>query len=224
MGQLRRKFQQELIDTLDQTSFTSYDFQVDYDHPDDVIVLIEFISDPAFSLEIRQLAQNLQVTTRPGRMLSEESYTAHSFAECLREVERWADNVLEELRSSNPLYEEIKSWRSEFEEHLKTHIEGEDVHFTGSEKSDLRRRLDTLEEKLAELGRQAELTEEEIEELRDSVETLKTNLASFKKKTWYRTAFNKFAQLVYRFFDSDQGRELMRSSVKGLLSGDASPE
>lgn len=194
MGRLRRKLQRELIDTLDQTSFTSYDFEVDYDHPDDgVIARIEFISDPAFSLEIRQLSQNYRVTTRPGSMLSEESYAVSSFAGCLMRVEGWADIVLEELRSSNPLYEEIKSWRSEFEEHLKVHIEGEDVHFTGSEKSDLRRRLDTLEEKLAELGRQAELTEEEIEELRDSVETLKTNLASFKKKTWYRTAFNKFA-------------------------------
>src|SRR5438477_189409 len=90
----------------------------------------------------------------------------------------------------------------------------QDEYFTEDEASELKNRLDKLEENLqAEIRTKNEdkkIFEQEISKLHTDIDTLKQTISSFKKKGWLRS----FTGKIFKWSKNSENRKLLADGYK----------
>jgi hypothetical protein len=75
-------------------------------------------------------------------------------------------------------------------------------------------------ERFEQMEQYKQITEAQLEAVKKELDSLKSNLADFPKKTWYRTAGHTVISLIGRALRTQEGRELATTIAKGLLTHD----
>ncbi len=211
----------QVYNTLELSSFGISSFDVKFpDIGNDVAVII-FLPRKKFHFVIgltRGSTEHLYVRMNPGEFKSEDFIGSRvSFDGCLAEVLPWVQRISEELRVSIPNLSDLSEFRDALETHIKNSIKDEDSPFSDDEISEIDSKLSALEQRLNELEERHGLAELELAELRQAVSKARTDLTTYPKGIWYRTAGGKLWEVTKKVVASKEVREILTSAARKLL-------
>jgi hypothetical protein len=160
-------------------------------------------------------------TVIPGTVSYEERVTFNGEDGLYRQIVLWLNSIWEEI-SFNPLVKIIEKQREDIDELYGMFDSIPEEFFSTDEITELRARLDNVENKLkTEIERNEkneQVLAEGIAKLHTDIETLKETLTIAKKNKWYKTTAVKLG----RWLQSADNRKLLKDGY-GLV-GDWLPE
>ncbi|NQU25432.1 MAG: hypothetical protein HQ567_29455 [Candidatus Nealsonbacteria bacterium] len=234
---IRKKTVEMIEKTLDKTYFRSGSFSLRTDGfplkegegADTIVFKIDFLANPRFSFTAHRGSSyregNYLTLECPGPYMDEpERFADLDFDDVIERIEPWVARILEDYRTVNPVVSELDHLRRSFQEEIKRLAKDPEATFTPDEKKDLIGKIAELEEKLYELAKNHQVTEDQLARVTDDLANLRTDLDSFPKAAWYQTAASKIFSFVTTVFASREGRELASAAVKGLLTKESSPD
>ncbi len=208
-----------LLDALEDSYFTTAGFSIEFPEEGEIYALIKFRDNPEylFRFSHKNYTHSYTVSYQPGTILKSTVYSTDKLSEVLKSVGVWTESIKEELRTLNPFFDEMKDLRKEFNEKLDAAIEDGKSQFTKEELDALKDKFDDLNEKFTELHIKNEVTEEELEKVKRTLDELTQDAKSFPKKVWYRTAGAKFIKLTSKVLSSKQGQTLLDHGADKLI-------
>jgi hypothetical protein len=104
MTKLRKASIQQILNTLDNTIFTSHAFEAKFNVSDSEIVRIAFKEDKHSSFAIKRDGGTWLTYEAPGPILVDQEITRlGDLASCINRIKPWADRILEEyITTSSP--------------------------------------------------------------------------------------------------------------------------
>ena len=208
---------------LERSPFTVADFVVEPSHKDESVVLtVRFRHKPEYVFQVQEHEGELYSLESPGQFQTSETVKV-SLVELPTRLTVWARNIRDELRTELPAYKEIDELREAIEKHVAQHVEGADAPFTREEAEDLRQKLDLLSEKFAELAEHSEITRQELNRVQQELVSIKANLSTFPKGTWYKTAGTKLWSVTSKIVTSAESRQLLAQAARKLIGLSDSP-
>ena len=130
-----------------------------------------------------------------------------------RSIHAWLDRVKRDLL--NPIQERyIKQSLQEFQTQLEEKLAEmkEDEAFTSEERKKLKERLDALEQMILETYEENAELEVEISKMRQEIEFLKNSVETLTKKKWLRNALTKF----YAWSQKPENRKLIEAGAAAI--------
>jgi len=217
MGKLRMTFQREVLDVLDTTIYTSDDFVVSFGNTNnsEYLVHIAFKYDKKYSYAIDKSPSGYQVIRKPGELEEEERYKVGDLYVALSGTKDWCKELRNELKASQPIYEEIDSLRATIEEHLN--CDKTTNEFTVEEIYNLKSKFEDLLNRVEALEKDKLITEAQLEEFKKGINQVSDDLEYYQKPTWLNTATNKLMKIVMSIGKSKEGRALLTDGAKKLL-------
>jgi uncharacterized coiled-coil protein SlyX len=223
LGPLRNVGRKAVTDTLDASIFTRHNFSISFDGlPGDTIFHTSFLLNPKFFFKLirgKDASQRFVSEECPGRELAEPIMDAHStLSNATTALKNWAERIAEEYRLSSPLYDEFEELRKTFIDELGKHVADPTAHFTKVEADKLREQLDSLASRFDSLQKENSMTVEELKQVKAQLNELKNDAGRIPKNAWYRAAGHRVFDWAAKYFNSKQGRELVMSTTKALLT------
>lgn len=155
---------------------------------------VNYIFHTDFYLSVKVFPDEYQVTRCPGSVIRTEEQIFKNQGEFLRCVEKWVDDLWEEITNTTLSISEEKS----FEEMLEQFGEMPDVPFSEEDTVSLHQKLDELE---ALLKGQVEETIKDSKELKKKIAQLESDINFLKKatsgltqKNWFGSAAAKLSK------------------------------
>ena len=221
---LRNSLIAKIWAALEKSPFTVADFDVSFSDDDDKLCLIRFRHDQAYFLQVQSDADNrATVIESPGEYRTQDRVLV-SFEGVPGRIASWTRNVRQELRTTLPVYAELDELRRVIDEHVKNNVKDPDAPFSPIEAETLKTALDELTRKLDELAEKNELTQQELNRLNQEIASLKANVGSYPKGTWYKTAASKLWITVRSVVTSPEGRKVLTQVAGKALGLPAPPD
>lgn len=221
MSKLTRSAMKRVISALEQSHFTSAGFAVDFPDGGEQYVVITFLDDDSFFFKIGSDEENyrgkFKVSYVPGTVIIASEYSTSDFDQCVKSIDKWSQNVREEIVSAHPLFSEFEELRESVRRTIDERFEDETATFDPEEIEKLQHDLDDLAGKFQLLQDKSAITAEELNAIKRTVEELKSDAHHFPKKVWYRTAGNNFVKLIGSILDSKSGQKLLQEGTRNLL-------
>lgn len=217
MGVLRKTIQRVVFDILDSSVFTSDDFEVSFGDPkkSQYLILIKFRHHPEYLYSISKVSDPiLYVKRRPGDFEEEEGTNCNGLENALKGIDNWCKEVRNELRASQPLYNEIDQLKKVIEEHITS---GDNDEFSAEDIFILRKKFQDLEKRVETLEQDKIITETQLNEFKSGLKQVSEDLEFYPKTTWVRTAANKMVKIVMSIGKSKEGRALITDGARKLL-------
>ena len=210
---------------LEKSPFTVADFDVSFNDDGGNLCLIRFRHDPAYFLQVQSGGDNrARVIESPGEYRTQDLRVLESFEGVPGRIASWTRNVREELRTTLPVYAELDELRRVIDEHVKNNVKDPDAPFSPTEAETLKTALDELTRKLEELAEKNELTQQELNRLNQEIASLKANVGSYPKGTWYKTAASKLWITARCVVTSPEGRKVLTQVAGKALGLPAPPD
>lgn len=225
MTALRETTKKKIQEALEKTYFTASSFSVRYEEGGDPFVVIIFIPEKQFTFSISEPSgynsSGYVTDEAPGLHIETgEQYKRENLANALKAIVPWAERILEDYRSKNPVIDEFEAFRKSLSEQIEAHVLDKDAHFTEEEARSLRARLDELSTKLHEVWERSEATDQKLKEAQQEIERIKNDVAIFPKGVWYRIAGGKIIDAVKKVVGTPEGRQFaLEAAKKFLLDG-----
>ena len=220
---LRTSLVSEIYSSLDNSSFTSADFEVTTE--DKVLLSVAFRADRTFKFTVQEemdvLTRVLRARRTPGAELNADVVKVDSLSNLPNMLYEWTKYLRAELRASLPVYDELDSLRQRVEEHIRDHVSSPEDRFSQEEAQDLRDKLGEMLQRFEEMKKQSELTDSQLQELQTQVRTMSDDLRGFQKGTWYRTAATKLFTFGKAVASTPEGRKLMVEATQKVLGVDS---
>lgn len=221
---LRTSLVSEIYRALDNSSFTSADFEIDTDSK--VLLSVVFRSDRSFKFTVQEemdlMTRVLRARRTPGAELVADFVKVDSLSALPDMVLEWTQHLRAELRASLPVYDELDELRQRVEEHIRDHIASPEDRFSREEAQELREKLGEMLQRFEELKEKSELTDGQLHELQKQVKTLSEDLRGFRKGTWYRTAFTKLFTFSKTVASTPEGQKLIADAARQMIGVDSS--
>lgn len=145
----------------------------------------------------------------PGPLAYEETFSFKGEEGVFERITVWLNCIWEEL-SSNPIVKQVESQQHQIDEIFEKFDNIKDEYFSVEEASDIKRRLDELEETLksqiTKNGEDKKIYEQEVSKLHTDIDTLKQTVQSFKKKGWLKS----FTSKVFKWTKDSDNRKLLK--------------
>lgn len=145
----------------------------------------------------------------PGPLAYEETFTFKGEDGIFNKIYTWLNCIWEEL-SANPIVKQVENQQQQIDEIFEKIDFLKDEYFSEAEASDLRKKLDELEETLKSQIKQntedKKLFEEEVSKLHTDIDTLKQTIHSFKKKGWLKS----FTSKVFKWTKDSENRKMLK--------------
>lgn len=220
MSKVTRHTMKRVVSALEESYFTFTGFAVDF--PDDgaKYLVITFLDDDSFFFSVEpstRYTDGYAVQYAPGSVTRVSHYTTQAFDSCLESIDKWCDNIREELIAGHPLFSEFQQLRESVKQTIDERFKDATESFGPEELEKLRVDLDELAARFQDLQDKNAITEQDLEAIKDTVEELKADAQYFPKKTWYRTAGSKFVNLVSSILSSKPAQKLLQESTRKLL-------
>jgi len=221
MPELRQTIKRELIEVLDETTFTVDDFTVDFGGKgNDLVFKVTFIHDSEFYFDVRKRATGaFRIILTPGTLEVSENRQAKNFSEVLALIPNWAFEVRNELKAKQPIYREMDELRKTIEESINSSVT-EEEEFSVSEVNELRRKFSALEERVDDLEKQSIITKSQHEKFSKNIHQVSEDIEVYPKKTWIKTSINKLTKTVSLIGKSKEGRAILADGARKLLGVD----
>ena len=129
MGKLRKTVQKEVYDSLDNSIFSSDDFEVQFGDSDGewmVYISFKHEGDYRFSIGNPTGSGSCYILRSPGKLQEDEGDYGESFTSALSEIPNWCDEIRNELKASKPIYREVDELRKIIEEQFTNSLEDND--------------------------------------------------------------------------------------------------
>ena len=159
-----------------------------------------------------------RVNYSPGSFKLQFEYTFDDFNDIFSQLSAWCQNIQNELIAYSPVYIQLEKFKKEFNEKIESCFEDTNLRFSAEEVEYLKAKLDELTDQISEIHRRNELTEDELNSIKKSLDALKESTENIPKKTWYRAAGNKLGNIVSQFFSSKAGQKLLEEGTEKLLN------
>lgn len=214
---LRNSLRVQIWAAIEKSPFTVADFDVKFDE-DDELLRIVFRYDKNYFLAITEdYKRQLYSQESPGEHRKLERYALSDHGEIPTRIGAWSKNVRDELRSTIPVYGDLDELKETLEAFIKGNVKDPDSTFTPSEADILRQKLDELSARFEEMQQRNQLTEQELNKLNQEIASIKVNLSSYPKGTWYKTAANKLWTTANKIVTSKESRQLLADAAKKML-------
>ncbi|WP_268124950.1 hypothetical protein [Roseivirga pacifica] len=231
---IRETTKSEIESLLDNSVFTKYAFNIEYNNSEQAIFKVVFTSTPVYSFEVTYSPQMSRsyvgkkdlvyhVKCSPGKYFNEVSIVEFkTFEEVLSHIGIWTTRIFNELRegkvSLSHFQNTIDELKRDFEERIRNN-EGNDKgeYFSGEQVDEYKNKLDDILAKMRELKGELELNKSELEKVKLEFDKLKECIEILPRETWLRSAGNKMIDLMTSFAKSEIGQKMISSSVKGFL-------
>jgi len=219
MGKLRKTIQREIYDILDSSIFTSNDFNVTFGNPDSnqYLISITFKHNNNYSYKIAKTPYNYQLTRTPGDIEEEENTSCTSYEKSISYISLWCNEVRNELKAEQPIYNEIDSLRKMIEENIIINNNSNEAEFSVEEINDLQQKFEDLQTRVEELEKNKIITESQSSNMKDGLQRVKEDIEYYPKDTWIKTASNKVVDLFVSVGKSKEGRQVLAEGGKKLL-------
>lgn len=219
MGKLRKTIQREIYDILDSSIFTSNDFDVVFGNPDSnqYLIIITFKHNNIYSYKIAKFQYDYQLTRTPGDIEEEEHSRYNSYEEAISYISQWCNEVRNELKAEQPIYNEIDSLRKMIEENIIINNNSNETEFSVEEINDLQQKFEDLQARVEELEKNKIITESQSTNIKDGLQRVKEDIEYYPKDTWIKTASNKVVDLFVSVGKSKEGRKVLAEGGKKLL-------
>ena len=130
---------------------------------------------------------------------------------------KWSVNIRNELIASSPVYIEFQQFKEKLNEEIDNRFANTTECFTREEIDDLKATLEELGCRMEELYSRNELTEQELATVKETLDLLKEDTQTLPKRSWYRVAGNKLANMMSRFVTSKPGQKLLEEGTRKLI-------
>jgi len=222
MPLLTKQAMKLITSTLEKSYFTSAGFDVTFYDEGSDYVNITFLDDNSYYLSIAcgpASDISFDLSYSPGTVMARTTLYTSSFDECITSISNWCKTIRKEIIADNPLYPEFEELRNSIKKTIDEKFNNATETFAPDELELLKQEMDELAGKFQDLQKRNKITEEELAEIKQTINTLKRDAQYFKKKTWYRTAGNRISLLMAKIITSETGKELLKEGTLKLLEG-----
>lgn len=222
---IRDKIYKDITDTIDKHKrFDSSDFKIEpiKDSRNSFTTLtIKYSIEPKYKIVFKIPTStttdkdsyspyySFSGSVSPGPLAYEETFAFKGEDGVFERITIWLNCIWEEL-SSNPIVKQVESQQQQIDDIFDKFETIKDDYFTNEEASDLRKRLDELEESLkSQISKNSEdkkILEQEISNLHTDIDTLKQTILSFKKKGWLKS----FTSKVFKWTKDSENRKMLK--------------
>jgi sugar-specific transcriptional regulator TrmB len=222
---LRASVVAKVFEVIEKSAFTLADFIVDVPEEDgDKLLSIAFRHDRRFVFVLKQEWNEkgyvYSALLAPGEFKNTEGLVVHSLTQIPDFVKSWTRHVRDELRAAIPIYSELDEIRELLEKHISQNVRDPESRFSPAEVDELKSKLDALAVRFDELQQRNELTEQQLSRLNQELSALKSNLTSYPKGTWYKTAGAKLYATLNAIITSKESRLILAQQAKKALGLD----
>ncbi len=219
MGKLRKTIQREIFDILDTSIFTSDDFNVQFGDPDSnqYLIIIQFKHNAHFVYKISKHIYQYQIVRTPGDIEEEESSNHNTYEESISFIKQWCNEVRNELKAEQPIYNELDNLRKMIEENLVFNSNSDENEFSVEEINNLKQKFEDLQARVEQLEKDKIITENQSNNIQEGLEKVKEDMEYYPKGTWIKTASNKVLNLFISIGKSKEGRKVLADGSRKLL-------
>lgn len=223
---LRAKTKREFFELLDQTYFTSSNYNLAFADNNmfswgDVtynLGIIKFLPDPEFQFKFGQYGQKFKTEESPGHsLLTPEKIFYDDLSEVMEALRNWTDRLYEEYKHGNPLLDEFEALKESLESKFQEHETDLNLHFSAEELISLRAKLEEFDKRLSTLTDQTAEMNQKLSAAHEEIEHLKANAANIPRGIWYRMASNKMVSIFKGVAKSKEGKEFALEAAKKFL-------
>ena len=232
MAQLRRTIISSIFKTLETSTFTLEDFDVELEDSNS-FVFITFLPFPEYTFQITEKDISVRSVTNilerqradmklftiesPGEYKTKASRQSSSIHDCISRIPEWCENIEAELSAPIPEADITDEFEEELKERINSTAGDSFERFNDGEITTLKEKLELLNSKFETLQKENKLTEKELADLKTQVDKMKGNLSTYPKSTWYKVSGNKILDMMKNVIKTKEGRELLVSSIKNLI-------
>ena len=155
----------------------------------------------------------------PGEYKLQEKVEILSFSEVPKRIAVWSQNIHQELGNEIILDAGIEDAKESFRQAINFEMDNPNSKFTTEEVEELASKLDALFNKVSELSEKHEISEAELQSLRDELDAMRDSAKKYRKGVWAKVTKNKLTNFVFEFLKSKEGRNLIANSVNKMSSG-----
>lgn len=208
----------KIYSALEKSPFTVADFEVKAEHKEEhVILTVKFRHHAEYIFQVQEHEGAMFALESPGEFLKSETIQLPSLEALPSRLTSWARHIRDELRAELPAFEEIDQLRQTIEQHIADHVADAAAPFTKAEADDLREKLDALASKFAELAEHNEITKQELNRVQQELTSIKANLTTYPKGTWYKTAGTKLWSVTSKIITSSESRQVLAQAARKLV-------
>lgn len=236
MPTLRNSVIQVITEYLKRGDYCIEDFECKFPNDSSTLADITFRALPKYKFSIvedyaggsitRSIAalqggikKTLQTIEQPGDYKNYEEKTHENIDECVSRISKWVQNIKQDLISSKIMSElNIDELTENFHQDIEESIDDPESYFNDTEQTELREKLDKLQERVNELEKRFSISEENSKSITNAIEKSKKDIDIYPKGVWYKTAGNKIITALKAALLTKEGREALLEITKKLLS------
>lgn len=222
MGKLRKTIQREIYDILNGSIFTENDFGVIFGDPDsnEYLIIITFKHNNNFVYKVHKRTYRYDIIRTPGDIEEEETKQCKTFEESISYISQWCQEVRNELKAEQPIYNELDSLRKMIEESIVINNNSSESEFSVEEINNLQQKFEDLQARVEQLEKDNIITENQSNHIQDGLQKVKEDVEYYPKETWIKTASNKVLNLFVSIGKSKEGRKVLADGSRKLLGLD----
>lgn len=206
---------------LDTTNFSAVDFEVSSSsQTSEPVLSIKFLHDGRFTFSAFESGDGFELIMSPGEMRMTEFDRVSDISSIDVYIFDWAGRVYEEVKQFNPLTKDFEAFKVKLEEYVEATIDDSLERFTSSEISKMSDKMADLEQRLAKMEADAEITKQQYDKAISDIDKIFSSMQDLPKSLWYKTAGNKFWFLLQSFVTSKEGQKTISSAVQKAIGID----
>jgi len=221
MAKFRKTIQRELLQALDDSPFTSDDFDIYYEAKDEnskeLDVFVRFKHQYDFVYSVYNHDSYWPIIRSPGKVQDSEYFQFDTFDKVLKDISEWAVEVRHELKAQQPIYAEIDALKELIEAQIRSSIDVSDQEFSAAEIANLINKFEELSKRVEQLEKDKAITESQLKIIQDGISQVKEDIEYYPKDTWLKTASNKLSKSIVTIAKTKEGRSILSSGAKKLL-------
>ena len=222
MGKLRKTIQREIYDILNESIFTENDFTVLFGDPDsnEYLIMITFKHNNNFVYKVDKHTYRYDIIRTPGDIEEEEKKECKTFEDSISYILQWCQEVRNELKAEQPIYNELDSLRKMIEESIIINNNSSESEFSVEEINNLQQKFEDLQARVEQLEKDNIITENQSNNIQEGLQKVKEDVEYYPKDTWIKTASNKVLNLFVSIGKSKEGRKVLADGSRKLLGLD----
>jgi len=217
MKTLKNSTIQKIKDTvLKSKYFTLDDFEFQFSDTERSLLNILFIPYPQYEFTIREIKvkkekqintaislyetsyyeeeEKLQVIMSPGEYKNIQKSICDKLDIAINQISQWLYYIHIELENINKEVD-ITNTISDIKAKFEKQFPDKNEVFLAEEIEELKAQLENIKQKIIDLEKSSQITQEEKEEFEVVIQQSSDNLLKYPKRTWYFTTWNKFKNL-----------------------------
>ncbi|MCR9105426.1 MAG: hypothetical protein NXI15_09060 [Gammaproteobacteria bacterium] len=245
MAQLNKTFIEELKQGFGSTHFSANDFTFTFPPKGKILCRLNFKYDESFEFTITEEEVYDLITQRnaltavmggsterkdksiavyvihsPGQYKKTDKIEIADIGDAAEHLRNWCHYLYSELSHDEQADSSFDDLRREIEDKFEETIDDPDGKFDADEIAKIESKFDALLSKFETLEEESKITKEELTRIKKDMDGFKSSAKVMRKGLWARITNNKLVDIAVSIAKSKEGRDLIISQIKKLISGE----